>query len=50
MRPSGELEEVIDSMNMIWAGFVKWSKLNFDVERTINIPNFGNFQYKVPKT
>lgn len=36
-------------MNATWVAFTKWAKMNFDVERTINIPNFGNFQWKVPK-
>ncbi len=36
-------------MGTVWQGFTKWAKMNFDVERTINVPNFGNFQYKIPK-
>ena len=37
-------------MCIVWAAFTKWAKMNLDVERTINVPNLGNFLYKMPKT
>ena len=35
-------------MAEIWNAFIKWSKMNFDVERTINIPHLGNFAFRLP--
>lgn len=33
--------ESIDRIAEIWNAFIKWAKMNFDVERTINIPHLG---------
>jgi len=30
----------------IWHAFIKWSKSQLDLDRTISIPNFGNIAYK----
>ncbi|CAD8159976.1 unnamed protein product [Paramecium pentaurelia] len=40
--------EPLDKVADIWNAFIKWSKMNFDVERTINIPHLGNFAFRLP--
>ena len=40
----------LEQAQQIWEHFQRWTKINLDLERTINVPQIGNFQYKTTES